>query len=98
VQQVGEHLGHPGRVRLDGVDAGRHIDDDALAHGLGVGARRRDGVRHCRSDGNAARAQNDLALVDARDVQQVFDQVAHLADLPLHDGVGVARLRFVEGP
>ena len=37
-------------------------------------------------------AEGDLALIDARDVEQVVDESGHAAHLALHHGVDVAHL------
>ena len=95
VEQVGHHLGNAGRVGVHQQRLVRHIHLQRMLAGLD---QRQAGLDRAGQDGaqvGALALEFELAAADAGDVEQVVDQVHHVADLALHHFPDLAHRRRI---
>ena len=89
VQQVADHLRHPGQIDFEQQHFVGQVDLELVPAGFD---QRHAGLDRAGDDGlqvNPLLFQIDFAGGDARDVEQVVDQVHHVRDLPLHHAAGL---------
>ena len=83
VQDVGDHLHEARLVALDADQLVRQIELERVPMRVDRRPRRLDRARHDRTDEHRLELQRDHAARNARDIQQVVDQVHEMLDLPL---------------
>ena len=91
-QQVGEHLLEPGRVGVGRQGRRRERDAQGLALLVDQRADDLDGAVDDVADVERLAPQDDLALGDPRDVEQVVDQPGELPGLAVDDVAGPLQL------
>src|SRR4051812_9033931 len=94
-QQVRDHLRESHGIRLDDQVPLRHVHREYVPLAVQPGTHGLDGRFDDRGYSDRRLADLELAARDSRDVEQVVEQPAHEAGLPLHDlprhelGVGI---------
>ena len=95
-EQVRQQLRDAQRIRMQRGRTRRQLDRQRVALGIDHRARRLHGHVDDRAQRHVALLELELALGDARDVEQVVEQVRHLAHLALDDLARPLHLRRLD--
>ena len=82
-EQIFEDLRNPHAVDLDHRLGVRQLDRQRLVSLINLRTHRVDRSLNHRAEPDRLKAQFDLALRDARDIEQVIDQPGHMGNLPI---------------